>query len=190
MPKKEIQKNLPPGQYLTDDFPVLHIGPIPEFKEEDWKFRIFGAVEEPLTLSYQEFMALPRVKCMADFHCVTGWSRLNNEWEGVAFRELMKIIRPKAAARFATVHCEGGYTTNLPLAVLMDDDVLFAFQHDGQPLPPEHGWPVRLIVPKRYAYKSAKWVRGLELMEADRPGFWEARGYHNDADPWREERYG
>ena len=189
MPKSN-QENTPPGQYLTKDFPVLHVGPVPEFNEEDWNFRIFSAVEEPLILTYREFMALPKVKQIADFHCVTGWSRLKDEWEGVAFQALMKIIRPKPAARFVMVHCDGGYTTNVPLSVLMDADVLFAFKHNGKPLSPEHGWPLRLVVPKRYAYKCAKWVRGLEFMETDRPGFWEARGYHNEADPWKEERYG
>ncbi len=180
---------LPPGQFVTQGWPVLHEGPVPEFDEETWSFRVFGLVEEPLTLTYKEFMALPKVMVVADFHCVTTWSKLNNRWEGVAFKEVMKLIRPKPGARFVMVHCDGGYTTNLPLDLLMDDDVLFAYRHNGKPLAPEHGWPLRLVVPKRYGWKSAKWVRGLEFMEKDRRGFWEERGYHNDADPWAEERF-
>ena len=186
---KSQKERIPPGQFITEGWPVLHVGPILEFDEKSWSFRVFGLVEEPLTLTYQEFMALPKVTVVADFHCVTTWSKLNNRWEGVAFKEVMKLIRPKPGARFVMVHCDGGYTTNLPLDVLMDDDVLFAYRHNGKPLAPEHGWPLRLVVPKRYGWKSAKWVRGLEFMERDRRGFWEERGYHNDADPWAEERF-
>ena len=178
---------IPPGQMVTVRFPVLHVGPVPPFDPQTWNFRAFGLVEEEVTLSYQEFMDLPKVKVVADFHCVTRWSRLDNEWEGVSFRELMRRIRPQA--KYVLVHCHGGYTTNLPLEALLDEDVLLAYRHDGKDLSPEHGWPLRLVVPKRYAWKSAKWVRGLEFMEEDRPGYWEERGYHNRGDPWKEERY-
>lgn len=186
----EHEQRLPPGQVLTEKFPVLTYGPTPKFDPEQWDFRIFGLVEAEVRWSYEEFMALPTVTVRADFHCVTRWSRLDNEWEGVSFREVMKHIKPLPSAKFATIFCDGGYTTNLSLEVLIDDDVLFAYRLDGEKLSPEHGWPLRLIVPKRYAWKSAKWVRGMELTEKDRPGFWENYGYHMDGDPWKEERYG
>ncbi len=180
---------VPPGQTLTEGWPVLHAGSIPRFDEKSWDFRLFGLIQGEQILSYQQFMSLPRVEMVADFHCVTTWSKLDNRWEGVAISEVMKLINLRPEARFVMVHCSGGYYTNIPLDVLMDDDVLFAYKHNGEPLAPEHGWPLRLVVPKRYAWKSAKWVRGLEFMEKDRRGFWEERGYHNDADPWQEERF-
>lgn len=186
---KTDKPRIPPGQVVTSKFPVLHVGPIPTFDPQKWGFRLFGLVEEEVVFSYQEFMNLPKVEIVSDFHCVTRWSRLNNLWEGVTFQEVMKHIRPKPEARYVMVHCDGGYSANLPLQALLDDDVLFAYRHDGRDLTPEHGWPLRLVVPKRYAWKSAKWVRGLEFREEDRPGYWEAHGYHNDGDPWKEERY-
>jgi len=186
---KDDKPPLPPGQVVTNKLPVLHVGSILPFNPQRWDFRIFGLVEEEVVFSYQEFMSLPKVEIVSDFHCVTRWSRLGNIWEGVSFREVMNHIKPKPEAKYVMVHCDGGYTTNLPLQALLDDDVLFAYGLDGQDLSPEHGWPLRLVVPKRYAWKSAKWVRGLEFMEDDRPGYWESRGYHNDGDPWKEERY-
>ncbi len=185
---KTDKPRIPPGQVVTSKFPVLHVGPIPTFDPQKWGFRLFGLVEEEVVFSYQEFMNLPKVEIVSDFHCVTRWSRLNNLWEGVTFREVMKHIRPRPEARYVMVHSDGDYSTNLPLLALLDDDVLFAYRHDGRDLTPEHGWPLRLVVPKRYAWKSAKWVRGLEFREEDRPGYWEAHGYHNDGDPWKEER--
>ncbi len=186
---KADKPRIPPGQVVTSKFPVLHVGPIPPFDPQRWGFRVFGLVEEEVVLSYQEFMSLPKVETVSDFHCVTRWSRLDNAWEGVSFQEVMKRIRPRPEARYVMVHSDGGYSTNLPLQALLGGDVLFAYGHDGQDLTPEHGWPLRLVVPQRYAWKSAKWVRGLEFMEEDRPGYWEQRGYHNDGDPWKEERY-
>ena len=183
------QGRVPPGQKLTDKFPVLHYGSVPKFDPQTWDFRVFGLVEEPLTLSYAEVTALPAVRMVADIHCVTGWSKLDTVWEGVPFRDVMDLARPKPEAGFVMVHCEQGYDTNLPLEVAMDDDVLLAYSYNDAPLAPEHGYPLRLVVPKRYFWKSAKWVRGLELMAQDRRGFWEVRGYHNDGDPWKEERY-
>jgi len=180
---------IPPGQRLTDKFPVLHYGSIPQFDRATWDLKIFGLVEEPLTLSYDQFLELPATRIVADIHCVTSWSKLDTIWEGVLFRELMDSVNVGPEARFVTVHCEQGFTTNVPLEVLMDDDVLLAYRYDDQPLTPEHGYPLRLVVPKKYFWKSAKWVRGLELMAQDRLGFWEVRGYHNNADPWKEERY-
>lgn len=186
---KTDKPRIPPGQVLTSKFPVLHVGSIPPFDPQRWDFRLFGLVEEEVVFSYQEFMGLPKVEIVSDFHCVTRWSRLDNLWEGVSCQEVIKHIRPRPEAKYVMVHCDGGYSTNLPLQALLDDDVLLAYGHDGRDLAPEHGWPLRLVVPKRYAWKSAKWVRGLEFIEEDRPGYWESRGYHNDGDPWKEERY-
>ncbi|MGQ9600743.1 MAG: sulfite oxidase-like oxidoreductase [Anaerolineae bacterium] len=184
-----FDKRVPPGQHLTDRFPVLHKGPIPKFDPVTWDLRLFGLVEEEISFTYGQFTALPTVKIVADVHCVTGWSKLDTVWEGVAFRELLNHVRPLPQARYVMVHCEYDYTTNLPLEVLMDEDVLLAYRYNDAPLTPEHGYPLRLVVPKRYFWKSAKWVRGLEFMAQDRPGFWEQYGYHNDGDPWKEERY-
>jgi DMSO/TMAO reductase YedYZ molybdopterin-dependent catalytic subunit len=180
---------LPPGQRLTRDWPVLHAGTIPRFSEAAWDFRVSGLVEHPLRFTWREFQALPRVQVVSDIHCVTTWSRFDNRWEGVAARELLRRAAPRPEARVVIVHAEQGYTANVPLEALLDGDVLFADTHDGKPLAPEHGSPVRLVVPKRYFWKSAKWVRGMEMTAEDRPGFWEVRGYNNSADPWREERY-
>ncbi len=180
---------VPPGQRVTEKFPVLHYGSVPKFDPQTWDLRVFGLVDEPLTLSYAEFLALPTMRIVADIHCVTGWSKLDTVWEGVPFQEVMKLVQVKPQATFVMVHCEQSYTTSLPLEVLMDDDVVFAYRYDDVPLTPEHGYPLRLVVPKRYFWKSAKWVRGLEFIAQDRLGFWEVRGYHNNADPWKEERY-
>ena len=187
--EKVNSDRIPPGQRLTDKFPVLHYGSIPEFDRATWDLKIFGLVEEPLTLSYDQFLELPATRIVADIHCVTTWSKLDTICEGVLFRELMDSVQVDPEARFVMVHCEQGFTTSVPREVLMDDDVLLAYRYDDQPLAPEHGYPLRLVVPKKYFWKSAKWVRGLELMAQDRLGFWEVRGYHNSADPWKEERY-
>jgi DMSO/TMAO reductase YedYZ molybdopterin-dependent catalytic subunit len=184
----DIGNRVPPGQYLTTKFPVLTYGPVPRFNPQTWDFRILGEVEEELRFTYEEFRALPRGTMVADFHCVTTWSRLDNVWEGVMVKELMKRVRLKPAG-FVLIHCDGGYTTNLPLGYFLDDGVMLAYRHDGQDLTPEHGFPLRLVVPKLYAWKSAKWVRAIEFLAEDVRGFWEVRGYHNRADPWLEERY-
>lgn len=180
---------LPPGQTLTDKFPVLSYGPTPRFDRAKWDLRVVGLVEPQLRFNYQEFHALPRSHQVSDFHCVTTWSRFDNAWEGVKVRDLMRLVTLAPQVRFVIVHCDGGYTTNLPLDEFLDDDVILAHRHDGRDLEPDHGWPLRLVVPKLYAWKSAKWVRALEFSDQDRRGFWEVRGYHNHADPWREERY-
>lgn len=188
--KKTMAPRIPPGQELTEKWPVLHSGMVPPFNEYHWDFTLTGLVKDGgLKLSYKEFMALPQVTLQADMHCVTGWSKLDNVWEGVHIREVMKRVDLDRDAKFVTVQSEGGYTTNLPLDVLLDDDVLFAFRHNGQNLSPDHGWPLRLVVPKRYAWKSAKWVRGLEFTAKDVRGFWERYGYHNNGEPFAEERY-
>jgi DMSO/TMAO reductase YedYZ molybdopterin-dependent catalytic subunit len=181
---------LPPGQYLTEKWPVLHAGSVPSTDLATWDFKIFGEVEEPLTLSYDGLLALPQMQVTADIHCVTRWSRFDTTFEGVHWRELAKLVRPKATAHFVLAHAEQGFTSNVPLAALEADDSLVAWAADGEPLEPEHGWPLRLVVPSRYFWKSAKWLRGLEILSTDQPGFWERYGYHNDADYWKEERYG
>jgi DMSO/TMAO reductase YedYZ molybdopterin-dependent catalytic subunit len=179
----------PPGQYLTEKFPVLHYGTVPHVDLAAWDFRVFGLVATPLTLTWDQLQALPRRRQTVDIHCVTRWSRLDTTWEGVPVRLLLDRAGVQSAATHALVHAEQGYTTNLPLEVLEDDDVMLADTYEGRPLDPEHGYPLRLLVPKRYFWKSAKWVRGIELLDHDEPGFWERYGYHNDADPWLEERF-
>jgi DMSO/TMAO reductase YedYZ molybdopterin-dependent catalytic subunit len=183
------EPRLPPGQIQTDKWPVLHYGNVPSVDVSRWDLRVWGEVESPQRWTYTEFLALPRVQVRSDIHCVTRWSRFDNLWEGVSIRLVLERARPRPNARHVIVHAEQGYTTNLPIDELDQDDVLLAIQHDGRDLAPEHGFPVRLVVPRRYFWKSAKWVRGLELVERDRPGFWEQNGYHNEADPWREERF-
>jgi DMSO/TMAO reductase YedYZ molybdopterin-dependent catalytic subunit len=183
------EPRLPPGQVRTDKWPVLLHGSVPRVDLDTWDLRVFGLVERPLRWTLSEFKSLPQVTVRSDIHCVTRWSRFDNEWHGVSFAEVMRHVGVKPEARFAVLHAEQGFTTNLSLAELTNDDVLFAWQHDGKDLTPEHGWPLRLVVPRRYFWKSAKWVRGVELTADDRPGFWEQNGYHNEADPWNEERF-
>ncbi len=180
---------LPPGQVRTEKWPVLHHGSVPRVDLATWDLRVTGLVETPRRWTRAEFLALPRVTVRSDIHCVTRWSRFDNEWHGVSAAEVLRQAGVKPEARHAVVLAENGFTTNLPIAELTQDDVLFAWQHDGVDLTPEHGWPLRLVVPRRYFWKSAKWVRGLELVARDRPGFWEQNGYHNEADPWGEERF-
>ncbi|MFL5893533.1 MAG: sulfite oxidase-like oxidoreductase [Thermoleophilaceae bacterium] len=193
--KRQAQKlgvdpdRVPPGQYLTERFPVLTYGPNPDYDLASWDVKVFGAVESPLTLGWDELQALPQTEVVTDIHCVTRWSKLDTTWKGVAVRELLDRARLKPDGRFVMAYSDGGYTTNLPLEALLDDDVLLAHTYDGKPLEHDHGAPLRLLVPKRYFWKSAKFVRGLEVMSEDRMGFWELNGYHNDADPWREERH-
>ena len=180
---------LPPGQYVTAKWPVLHAGPVPRFDPKTWDFRVLGLVEHPVRFTWEEFNALPRIRSVSDIHCVTTWSKYDNAWEGVSTREILRRAGVKPEARFAIVHAENDYTANLPLEAFQGEDALFATHHDGAPLEPEHGYPLRLVVPGLYFWKSAKWVRGIELTAQDRPGFWEQRGYNNHADPWKEERY-
>jgi DMSO/TMAO reductase YedYZ molybdopterin-dependent catalytic subunit len=186
-PRREPR--LPPGQVLTDKWPVLQHGSVPRVDLATWDFRVFGLVATPARWTLESFRALPQATVRSDIHCVTRWSRYDNEWRGVPFAEVMRQVEVKPEARFAVIHAEQGFTTNLSLAELNQDDVLFAWQHDGADLTPEHGWPLRLVVPRRYFWKSAKWARGVELVAEDRPGFWEQNGYHNHADPWNEERF-
>ena len=184
-----VQPDAPPGQFVTDRFPVLTFGPTPRISLDTWQFKVFGLVEDEITLDWQQFNNLPQVTLDAEFHCVTQWSKLQNTWEGILFTDVMKLVTPKPEAKYVMAHCYGGYSTNVALDVLLDDDVLFAHSHDGAPLTSEHGGPMRLVVPKRYGWKSAKWVNGIEFMAEDEPGFWEMRGYHMEGDPWKEERF-
>lgn len=184
------RRRLPPGQRLTEGWPVLHYGGIPRIDLAQWEFGIAGLVEQEVTLSWDQFMALPQVRLRTDIHCVTAWSRFDNDWEGVRFRDVMALANVSPEAKHVMFHSYGGYTTNVPLDELMGDDVLLAHSHGGEPLAPEHGWPLRAMIPHLYFWKSAKWVRGIEFMSEDRPGFWEMYGYHMHGDPWTEERYG
>jgi DMSO/TMAO reductase YedYZ molybdopterin-dependent catalytic subunit len=181
---------LPPGQYLTEKWPVLHAGTVPETDLATWDFRVFGEVDEELVLDYDALRALPATKITVDIHCVTRWSRFDTSFKGVHWRELAKLVRPKPSAHFVVAHAEQGFTSNVPLEAVEADDALIAWEADGEPLTAEHGWPLRLVVPSRYFWKSAKWLRGLEVRPSDQPGFWERYGYHNDADYWHEQRYG
>jgi DMSO/TMAO reductase YedYZ molybdopterin-dependent catalytic subunit len=182
-------KRVPPGNRLVRGWPVLHYGPIPKFDESEWDLTVDGLVEEPFTLSYAELKALPNVDVTADMHCVTGWSTLDNAWHGVSFKTLRDRAKPKPEAKWVIAHCDYGYTSNLSLQAMDEEDVLVAWAHGGEDLTPEHGYPLRLVAPQRYAWKSAKWLRGLEFTDHNRRGFWEVRGYHIHADPWPEERY-
>jgi DMSO/TMAO reductase YedYZ molybdopterin-dependent catalytic subunit len=184
-------ERIPPGQSRTRKWPVLDASGPPVIDLESWKFRIGGLVKEEITWTWQELLRLPRVKVFSDFHCVTRWSRLGNLWEGVSTRELIRLAGGACPeAHYAMVHgYDRGWTTNLPLDDLLADDALVAILHDGESISTEHGGPARLIVPRLYAWKSAKWVAGIDLIEKDRPGFWEANGYHMRGDPWQQERY-
>ncbi len=181
---------LPPGQTLVQDWPVLDLGVQPDVSMERWRLRLEGLVEAPLRLTWDEFMALPQTESVSDIHCVTQWSRYDNRWQGVKAAELLALARPKPAARFVGFTSYDGYTTNVPLAEFAREEVLLAHSWEGQPLTRQHGGPVRVVIPRLYFWKSPKWVTRIELLGADRPGFWEVRGYHNNGDPWKEERYG
>jgi DMSO/TMAO reductase YedYZ molybdopterin-dependent catalytic subunit len=180
---------LPPGQYFTDRFPVLHVGDVPASDLSTWDLRLFGAVAQERRLTWDELRALPEVDVECDIHCVTKWTKLDTHWSGVRFRDVMGLVDVDPAADTVIAHAEGDYTANVPLAVMLDDDVVLASGYDGAPLAAEHGGPLRLLVPKRYFWKSAKWLRGLEWRIGDAPGFWERNGYHNDAEPFLEQRY-
>ena len=187
--KIKSEGRLPPGQSLTLKWPVLHYGSVPRFDPDRWDFRVYGFVEGPLRWTWAEFNALPKVARHSDFHCVTRWSRFDNDWEGVAFQEVLGRVKLKPGASHVLVHAEQGYTANVPLADLDREEVLFATHHDGQPLSADHGYPLRLIVPHLYSWKSVKWVRGIEFLDHDAPGFWEQNGYHMYGSPWKEQRF-
>jgi DMSO/TMAO reductase YedYZ molybdopterin-dependent catalytic subunit len=191
VPAESAGERVPPGQFLTEKFPVLHYGSVPIYHNLDkWDFRVFGLVEAPLRLTWSELMRLPQQTQVVDIHCVTRWSKLDTTWTGIPWREFMKLVSVQPEATHAMAHCEHGFTANIGLDVLDDDDTMLAFAYDGKPLEPDHGYPLRLLVPKKYFWKSAKWLRGIEFMAGDRAGFWERNGYHMEGDPWREERFG
>jgi DMSO/TMAO reductase YedYZ molybdopterin-dependent catalytic subunit len=184
-----LAARVPPGQIIASRWPVLHQGAVPEFDPSTWDFRVWGRVAAPLTWSWEAFQRLPIVSHGGDLHCVTRWSSLDHLWSGVASRTVAELAGVQPDARFVVLHGEAGYTANLPLEVFLADDVMLATKHDGEPLSPQHGAPVRAVMPGRYAWKSVKWLRGIEFVAHDQPGFWERYGYSNSADPWREERF-
>ena len=188
-PPADLAHRVPPGQVLTEKWPVLTYGQTPRFDPKRWTFRCFGLVESEVAWSWDELRALPRAEVRCDIHCVTRWSRLDNRFEGIPIGEIMRRVSVKPEARFVRIHADPDYTTNLSLAELLDDDVLLALRHDGRDLTPDHGGPLRLLVPKLYLWKSAKWLRAFEFLDVNAPGFWELNGYHMHADPWKEERY-
>ncbi len=187
-PQVDDPSRLPPGQYITADFPVLSAGPTPRTRLDEWTFEIRGFPGEPRSWSWNDFTALPAETFTVDIHCVTKWSKFDTVWTGVSVDRLLDGL-DLGETKFVSAFCDGGYTTNLPLAEVMGGKAWVAYQYDGQPLEPAHGGPARLLVPHLYFWKSAKWVRGLELLVEDRRGFWETYGYHNHGDPWREQRY-
>ncbi|MHB1864528.1 MAG: sulfite oxidase-like oxidoreductase [Gemmatimonadaceae bacterium] len=180
---------VPPGQSRTEKWPVLHYGAVPSIDIAAWRFETSGLVDQPLNLSFDEMLTLPQEDTLCDIHCVTRWSRLDNRFTGVPVQEILRRTRPHASARYVLVHAEQGFTTNLPLSDLDRPGNLLAAYHDGRPLSPDHGWPLRLVIPHLYFWKSAKWVRGFQFLSDDEPGFWERNGYHMRGDPWHEERY-
>jgi DMSO/TMAO reductase YedYZ molybdopterin-dependent catalytic subunit len=182
-------ERLPPGQHLVKNWPVLDLGLQPEVSHERWRLKVFGAVEKPIILDWAAFGALPQSHAVSDIHCVTTWSRYDNGWDGVFTRDILDLVRPKPEAHFVVLHSYDGYTTNLPLADFAAADAILAQAWEGKPLEAQHGGPVRLVVPRLYFWKSAKWLQAIEFTTADQLGFWEVRGYHERGDPWREERY-
>jgi len=188
--EKAVAGRLPPGQYLTEKWPVLHYGGVPKVDLATWDFTIDGLVEQPVRLTRDQLRALPRREVKSDVHCVTRWSLLDSTWAGVPISEVMKLVQLKPVATHVMVRAEQGFTANLSLDDFLRDENMLVDTRNGEPIPPEHGWPLRLFVPHLYFWKSAKWVRGLEFMHGDRPGFWEQYGYHMRGDPWQEERYG
>jgi DMSO/TMAO reductase YedYZ molybdopterin-dependent catalytic subunit len=188
VPNQGAGSRVPPGQFLTKKFPVLTYGPAPKIAIAEWRLRVFGLAASEVELNWEQISDLRWQVITADFHCVTQWSQLDNSWEGVSFADVVSRAQPLPGARFVMVHCHGGYSTNLPLELAMREGI-FAHKHNGRPLGEGHGWPLRLVIPSRYGWKSAKWVSGIELLAEDAPGFWEQRGYNNSGDPWKEERF-
>ncbi len=188
-PEAAKANRIPPGQYVTRDFPVLSAGPTPRIALDKWEFEIQGLVKEPVKWSWGEFLKLPSQTFVVDISCVTKWTKLDTRWKGVSLDTLFEHVELDPRARYVTAFSYGGYTTNIPLPDLLNGKAFVAYEYDGKPLAPEHGGPARLVVPALYFWKSAKWVRGLRLMASDQPGFWESAGYNNHGDPWREERY-
>ncbi|MEZ4830586.1 MAG: sulfite oxidase-like oxidoreductase [Caldilineaceae bacterium] len=191
VPGENQDERVPPGQFLTDRFPVLTYGSTPHYQDlKNWDLRIFGLVDAEKRFSWQDLMDMPTNQQTVDIHCVTRWSKLDTTWTGIPWRQFIAQLGVKPEATHVMVHCEQGYTTNVSLDILDDDDTMLAYLYEGEALEPDHGYPMRLLVPKKYFWKSAKWIRGFEFMQGDRPGFWERHGYHMEGDPWLEERFG
>ena len=184
------QPRTPPGQFATEKFPVLTYGETPAISLDEWRFRAWGELNAEMEWNWKEFLALPQTTIRADFHCVTTWSRFDDDWTGVLFKDLVARLDLKPTARFVMQHAYGGYTTNFPLDLLVNEDAILAHTLNGEPLPAKHGGPLRMFTPRRYVWKGAKWINGVEFMAKDRPGFWEQNGYNTFADPWKEERFG
>jgi DMSO/TMAO reductase YedYZ molybdopterin-dependent catalytic subunit len=189
MPFLKQDPTVPPGQTLTAGFPVLHVGDVPNIDPKRWRLKVSGLVENPFELSWDELVAMPSRTWNGDIHCVTRWSKKDTTWKGVPFAEIVARAKPKASVTHVIQYADNDYTTNLPLSVMLDDDVMVVYEYAGAPIEAVHGGPVRMLVPKKYFWKSAKWLRRLEFLDHDERGFWEVRGYNNDADPWKEERY-
>ncbi len=189
-PINKRKDRLPPGQHWIQ-YPLVYdiVERVPDFDISRYRFKVWGEVENPIELTYDELLKLPSVELVADFHCVTRWSVKEIVWEGVPTQEIIKLVKPKPTARYVFVYCLEGYTTNMPLEYFAKEDSILAYKMFGEPLPKEHGWPLRLVVPQLYAWKSAKYVWGIEFMKEDKPGYWEQRGYHMLGDPWKEQRY-
>ncbi len=185
----KVAGRLPPGQALTQKFPVLHYGPVAQIDVSTWTLSVFGEVEREMRWNWDEFRQIPTTTITTDIHCVTGWSKFDTTWEGPLFRDFIQLFGVKPSAKYVIAHAAHGFTANLPLEAMLEDNVLLAWKYNGEYLTPEHGYPVRTVVPQRYFWKSAKWLLKLEFSPVDRPGFWEQAGYHNDGNPWKEERY-
>jgi DMSO/TMAO reductase YedYZ molybdopterin-dependent catalytic subunit len=183
------EQRLPPGQHLTNDWPILDLGLSPQISRDRWRLDVYGAVAQPLFWDFAQFTAQPQAQFISDIHCVTTWSRYDNQWDGLATRDLLDACQPHPQARFVVLHSHDGYTTNLAIEDFAAEDALLAHAWSGAPLTQEHGGPVRLVVPQLYFWKSAKWIQSIEFLDADAPGYWEVRGYHNRGDPWQEQRY-
>jgi DMSO/TMAO reductase YedYZ molybdopterin-dependent catalytic subunit len=183
------ENRLPPGQRLVNDWPVLDLGIQPDIRPQNWRLQIVGLVENPVTWNWQDFQAEDHVSDISDMHCVTAWSRFDNHWQGVSAQHILSLVKPSPQARHVIFHSADGYTTNVTLEVFSASDVLLVDQWEGKPIPREHGGPVRIIIPQYYLWKSAKWITAIEFVADDKPGFWEVRGYHNEGDPWKEDRY-
>lgn len=184
-----LSHRLPPGQILTEKFPILHEGEVPEYDMNKWRLNLFGLVDSELEFTYEEILSMPRTKMVCDIHCVTRWSKFDTEWEGVLIKDLLKHVNYSAEAGFVMIHADHDYEANLPIEQFIAEHVMLAFKYDGEPLTPKHGWPLRLVCPPLYFWKSPKWITGIEFMKEDRQGFWETRGFHNEADPFKEERF-
>jgi len=187
--KSTSDDSVPPGQHLTEGFPVLHVGDVPNTDPAAWRLRFFGLCENPFDITYDQLRELPVREWTGDIHCVTRWTKKNTHWKGALFRDLVERAKPRASVTHILQHADNEYTTNLPIDAMLGEDCLIAYEFDEKPLEPIHGGPVRMLVPKKYFWKSAKWLHGIEFLDRDQPGFWEVRGYHNEGDPWKEERY-